>query len=196
MFRVRSRGADWLWGVWMNNGRVVDIENRTDSPVDLNTLMDYATSTEQYHLQGDGSAGALISGNGKRSAVQGDCRINVWTGETGAPTWDGSFIMGGTGGAAGSSDSLSFQADGSIRQNGRMVGSITDYNLYFNGSQYGINSILAESIYGQLVGNGSSTRPSVTGTTGKWSTDHGSTKVKGAWGNNFPVSGAGGGATP
>ncbi len=201
VFKVRDRGTDWLWGVWEDNDRIVDVEARASNPVDLNTLMDYANSTEQYHLQGDGSAAALVNGDGKTSFIRGDCHIDVWTGGTGTPTWEGSFLLGSgssppSAGAAGTSAGLSFQADGSILSNGRMVGSITDYNLYFNGSRYGINSILAQSIYGQLVGNNSLTRPTVTGTAGKWSTDHGSARTKGVWGNNFPVSGSGGSVTP
>lgn len=189
-FTVRDQGADWLWGVWTLDRRVVDVESRTDSPVDLATLDDYLYGSQAYHLQGDGTTGALITGDGARSYLEGTCRINVWTGYEGDPGWNGTFLLGANATEnAVAGDSLRFQADGAILQNGKMIGNQSSYDLRFGGRQYGPNSIVSESIGGQLVGQQGNVRPNVTGTVGKYGFDHGNVKVKGVWGNDFPPPG-------
>jgi len=197
-FVVRERGTDWLWGVWIKDKKIVDVESRTASPVDVATLIEYTSGVGVHHLQGDGTTAALIKGFGKQTYLEGECRINVWAGQTGGPTWDGAFLMGGggannaIGGASAPGDRLAFTAYGSINANGRMVGQHDMYGLRFNGKQYGPDSIVGEYIYGQLVGEKDTARPKVTGSVGKYGFDHGDVKLKGVWGNDFPPPRSGG----
>lgn len=161
-------GEHWEWGRWELNGNVEDLEVSSDDVISSSQFQLLADGSTRYDLSGSGDSAALILHDGSKSYVEGACDLNVSVGDAVLPSWDGVFDMNNMAG-----DSLSFEADGTIKRDGSLDGNQVSYSLQVDGVPFGRGTISDESISGNLVGPGTGIDP-ITGAIGEFRFEHGS----------------------
>ena len=158
-------GADWDWGIWELEGLPQSVSFASPaiiSPVDFNAITAGAAT---YNLTGGGTAAAVIRESGLTKLVQGGCSLAVQVGgmPVSSASWNGTFSMSNIDG-----DALSFQAGGLFAPDGAMNANVIAYDLFVNGSGYGIGTVESGYIVGgRLVGPGVGGTP-ITGATGNF----------------------------
>jgi hypothetical protein len=153
-------GSTWTWGIWETSG-VMDGSWVNDSAVlssaDYQTLVTQSTT---YNLTGSGVSEAIVEVGTTRNTLSGSCTMNVTIGNNVTPTWDGTFMLSGSG------CTLDFGANGNIQSGGNLTGNPYYFTLQAAGvaSPFGINHITSSDIsgnlYGPLVGTPPNQKPS------------------------------------
>jgi len=159
-FVSHGSGSDYEWGTWELDGQYTGIEifspnNAEISASDFDTI---ASDPIVYSMSGSGSGGALIDYMGETRFVSGSFDLNVLIGDNNVPTWDGSASF-----ANDQSDSLNFDASGTIQSGNEMIGNLDYYNMTVNGAVFSFGDVTDESFSGCLLGPGVGSTPPITG---------------------------------
>lgn len=160
-FSGARSGADW-WGRWSTDGLVASVSVAGSAVPNFAAIKD---GSVLYNLSGSGFSAATIQHNARSSLVAGSCGLNVQVGRSFQPAWDGTFSLNNADG-----DSLSFDAAGSVADDGSLSGSSMGYSLKVDGVS--LSNISSEQIGGKVVGPGTGDRP-VTGAYGNYHFEHG-----------------------
>jgi hypothetical protein len=168
--------------VWTLNGVEQRVDFYSDSMLTPSAFRTLSSGPEIYDLSGSGIASAMVNHDGVLTRLDGSCSLNVQLGASVAPTWDGSFYISHYGTYPAPSDSLAFQAGGTIQTDGTFTGNQVSYNLYIHETRFDRTTITAESISGHTVGTGTGATP-ITGAIGSFSFTHGAAaQVNGGFG--------------
>ncbi|MFT7511549.1 MAG: hypothetical protein ACI9QL_000755 [Candidatus Omnitrophota bacterium] len=178
-------GADWSWGSWAHDTTDLDtngaevITTKRGTTVSGNTVTgqpfrDIREGTVIHNLTGIGQAGAAVTEGENSTLLKGTSDLNVLVGGGVAPVWNGDFNL------SGSDGSLTFKSSGSINNNGKLSGSVSEYQLNAFGKSQGMPN--SSRITGNLVGSGAGAKP-ISGAIGEFKFNHaGGAKVDGVFG--------------
>jgi len=155
VFVSQGSGDDYEWGTWELNGDYTGIEvfSPNNAVISASDFDDIVMGTE-YTLTGSGSAGALINYGGETRFVSGSCGLDVLIGNNVTPTWTGNFDMNNA-----LSDTLTFDASGTIQDGNAMVGNLDTYDMTVNSQSFGMGNVTDESFDGALLGPGTGDPP-------------------------------------